>query len=363
VFVATFVVAFACASSVLAGEAQAPLLRTPQYVDYFAADGTRAVFAWDEYPRCERAAVWDAATGGWSAEPTPQYPICPDDWAGIESQDVAIAGGRIAWLAHGATNGTSELDIYTARIGQRTAGRLVDSGVGADFQGDDSDELGWLRGDDSTIVYVKWTSYPRNTLRGETVWRINAAGQKREVGAFPALVGLTVHDGTIATLQRSGLLTLIPASGAGGRMRLHLRGIHLVDRLDFYLALTGTQVVVLTGGAVAVFDRSTGAREAVWPVSGKVKNRGDLDVENGVALYMDDNRIKLIRLADGARATVAPWAYAPKACNGGLVWAQLEQAGLFFSVSRDTFSHKPGCEDPSWIGLIPWEQVLTNFPR
>jgi hypothetical protein len=355
-----------------AASAARPVLKTKDFVWAFAADGSRAAYPWlPGIEGCERAMVWNVATGRTSPLPKPpSRAICAGDWAGTEGLEVAVAAAaeRVAWLAHGATNSSSEIDLYTARVGDAAA-RLVATGDGETFSGDNVDSpdrrIGLLVGDGETIVFATWTVRPGGKATvDERVWRLGPTGKKQLVGRFPDLRAVAVSGKTIAVLQGDARVTLVPENGSKRRVVvLEAVAGQLVDRKDFDLGLAPEKIVVLTKTSLAVFDDGTGSKLAAWAVPGAEAERGLLDVTGDLTSFLVKADIHVLRLTDGVGATVPLRLLAPTACSTGNVWAQLEPTGLFYSVSASYSSRKPGCKS-SQLGLVPVSTLRTYLrPR
>ena len=364
-------VAFAVAAAALALTASAasgppdepPVLSVPAYVHVFAADGSRVAFSFGVKARgdvCEGAAVWEGSAG--APRPLPLAPgreVCAGDWAGTETLEVAVAGPRVTWLAHGATLSSSELDLYTARLGSRRA-RLVMRGNGDTFSGDNVEyvdrRLGLLAGDEADTVFLSWTvGVGGKSVRDERLWRINSAGALRPLGRVRGARSLTLERGTAAVLATGGKVTFVPVNG-GERRALLLPGLatRMLDRRDFDLRLSDGRLVVLTESSVDVYDASSGEQLASWPIGvAEPSTRGVLDVEGDYASFLVFNGIHVLRLSDGLDAAVPVMRIHPPGCEQSDVWAQLEPVGLVYSQSR---LDAEGCRQ-SRLGTVSFAEL------
>jgi hypothetical protein len=273
--------------------------------------------------------------------------------------EIAIAGERVAWLAHGATLSSSQLDLYVASIGGRRA-RLVMQGDGETFSGDDVEaanrEIGLLDGDGSDIVFASWTvAKGGKAIVDERLWRIGTNGEPSLLGRIRGLRSLAVDAGTVATLQRGGTFTLISAAGGDRRtLRVPELAGRMIDRRGWDLRLSDGRLVVLTRSTVEVYDAANGASVASWPIGfAEGEARGILDVAGGYASFLTGNRIHVVRLSDGAQAIVPPARVHPPGCESSPVWAQLEPLGLVYA---QTWVDERGCEQ-SRLGTLPFTEL------
>jgi hypothetical protein len=364
------VLAVTLASSAVAVSAptDTSTLEVDEYVQLFAADGGRVAYP-TGVPRrgdeCEGATVWDTSGGEAMVLPLARSTyLCADEWAGTETVEIAIAGDRVAWLAHGATLSSSQLDLYTARLGSRRA-RLVMSGDGPTFSGDDVEsdnrELGLLDGDGSDIVFAAWTvARGGKKIRDERLWRIDARGKGVSLGSVRGMRSLAVDDGIAAILTAGGKVTLVPVAG-GQRRTLTLPGLatRMLGRRGWDLRLNDGRLVVLTSSTVDVYDADSGTPVASWSIGpARGQTRGILDVEGDYASFLTSNRIHLLRLSNGAEAVVPPERVHPPGCEESPVWAQLEPVGLIFA---QTWLDVEGCQQ-SRIDTISFEELAALLP-
>jgi len=83
--------------------------------------------------------------------------------------------------------------------------------------------------------------------------------------------------------------------------------------------LAGDDLVVLLDGELRDYDATIGSLRHDWPLPG-VSYRGLQDTARGLAAYVDPGGVALVRLSDGATATVAPGSSAAFT-DAGLVYA------------------------------------------
>jgi hypothetical protein len=100
--------------------------------------------------------------------------------------------------------------------------------------------------------------------------------------------------------------------------------------------LSGSNLALATGGALRVYDAPTGALRATWPLPAQPAGH-DCDLfgdpsclhpapltlggsSHGLAAYVVDGQVHLLRLADGADRVVGPGTL-PRFMDAGLVYA------------------------------------------
>jgi hypothetical protein len=100
--------------------------------------------------------------------------------------------------------------------------------------------------------------------------------------------------------------------------------------------LSGSDLVIATGAALRVYDAVSGALRATWPLPAQPAGH-DCDLfgdpsclkpppltlgglSHGVAAYVVDGQVHLLRMADGADRTVGPGTL-PRFMDAGLVYA------------------------------------------
>jgi hypothetical protein len=116
-------------------------------------------------------------------------------------------------------------------------------------------------------------------------------------------------------------------------------------------ALTGNDLVVLVDGELEVYDASTGELLRAWPMA-NVASGGRCGTEawrcpelrlrfesaaRGLAAYVLDGSVHLLRLSDGADAAIE---------SGPAVAAELTNAGLFYAYQ----------------GVDPWPGRIRFIP-
>jgi hypothetical protein len=361
---AVAVLSVSLCSAVAATAANSPVRVFKDYVQEFAVDGTSvAVPAVAGKHDCEVASVWNRATGKSTRLPIPRSAVCAYDWGGTESQGVAIAGDRVAWLAHGYSIEGTGLGLFTGRVGSHTATDVAWAD-GHNASGDDADfanrEIGLLAGRDSTIAYLTWTIAPHNTgVLVERVWRIGTNAKPVLLGDVQDARALAVDQNLVAVVQGDRQVVFFDTRD-GSRRAVQLTGATtpMLDRRDYDLGLTQGRLVLLTTTTIETYDAATGALLSAWDVPSRDASvRGLIDARGDYASYLVRNRIHVRRLSDGAEMVVPPARVQAVGCNGA-AWARLAADALVYSSS---FVDKRGCRT-SRIGSIPLAELSGLFP-
>jgi hypothetical protein len=291
-------------------------LYTRWRVTQLASDGDRIA-----YNTCAGAAVWDTAastvTGG--AHQPPDLP--PDQCDDSENGDVyglALAGGRAATTeAYGGNTHFWSVDG-------------LDTATGQDFDLDSGGETCCLtqptvagQGDLLVFATHHWdgTSYtldwqirrvgPNGGCPCQTVSAFSEQGDKR--------VSLDDVDSGRIVVDRPEGLQIIDATGAT------LLELPVTSR---EAVLTGTTLIVHVDQELRVYDALTGSLLHTFERPGlpaAYPRRVDLpdslqDAARGLAAYVLDGNVHLLRLADGADQVVAPGTLA-RFTDTGLAYA------------------------------------------
>jgi hypothetical protein len=186
-------------------------------------------------------------------------------------------------------------------------------------------------------VYGAWSTSTR-----ESIWRLDGETPVEIARRADDLQPVAVDEGRIVARDADGSLELLTGDG-------HVLETFPVPSLG--AALAGDDLVVLVKGELRDYSVSSGALLHAWPLSNVPSAdrcrvgfcsgiRLTLDgAARGLALYTLDGGVHLLRLRDGADATV-PFALS----------AQLTHAGLFTSYGG-------GEPWPGHIRFVPFEEL------
>ena len=246
-------------------------------------------------------------------------------------------GGRTGWraspLGREGVNATTYWHVRTANLTRRAPEDVYY------FSSGDSSNVRGLHGDGELLVFA--ANDPKDKPPS-TLYRAHPR-RASSLRTFPRGVRVVgVHAAAIVVGARKGLLEVL---NAGGKL---LRTLDVSVSDISAVTLSGSRVVVQRGRSVSVYDIRTGAREREWPMQ-----RGVIaDVHGGVAVYVTDVAVHLLRLADGRDVVLS----TPTRGRGeGPLRAQLEASGLFYSFVDYTHS-KPG-----HVVFVPFSRIRERL--
>jgi WD40 repeat protein len=288
-------------------------------VQELAADGGRVAFI-----ACGGVSVWTPATG--AVMPVAPAPECRATYSRGHDYSLGIAGDRVVWWEKGwglcfqwaareATIGAAptDLDHGTGCLGSPP---VIGSGTAL--------------GAGSLLVRSSWKTHYGNggmVVDGQTVERVDGPG-------CPCPLSSSAGPYTPLDVDASRIVV----SGQNETRILAADGTILLSLPAPTLAaqLSGSDLVIATAGALRVYDAMTGTLRATWPLPAQPAGHdcdlfGDPSCFNpapltlgglshGVAAYVIDGQVHLLRLADGADRVVGPGTL-PRFMDAGLVYA------------------------------------------
>jgi hypothetical protein len=289
-------------------------------VQELAADGGRVAFI-----ACGGVSAWTPAT---EALVTVEHRgECEATFSRAHAYSLALAGNRVVWWgksyglcfqwgAHEATIGGPSLDLGT---GSGCLGYPPLAG------------LGTAAGAGPLLVLSGWTAHIDNgafVVDQQTIERVDPGGCP-----CPAL---SSSPGPYTPLDVDA--DRIVVSGTNETRVLAADGtIVLALRVPTLAAqLSGSDLVLAAGKELRVYDAGSGALRATWPLPAQPVGHdcdvyGDPsclqparltleDVTHGLAVYVLDGQVHLLRLTDGADRIVGPGSRA-RFMDSGLVYA------------------------------------------
>ena len=235
---------------------------------------------------------------------------------------LALAGDRVAF---GGQEGNMSKYCWlggTTLAPQPTSFELNSSGPGCPY--------GNLAGSGSLLVFSSWQlgSYPY-PITEETI-------RLAQPGGCPC-PGLRTDHGPLVPFDVDGTRTV--AGGQNATVLLDAAGQELlsIPVPSLSAQLSGSDLVVLTQGAVNVYNAGSGALVHIWPVP-DVPSGGECqmalgdyrdcptvrllleDASHGLVAYVLDGQVHLLRLADGKDQIVGAGKLA-RFMDAGLVYA------------------------------------------
>jgi WD40 repeat protein len=303
-------------------------LTAPWPVTRIAADGDRVA-----YTSCGHVFVWTASTRTViQAEPNLSFsPRCttPGNYYAFSIYSLAVTDDRIAFgmvdgntgqswgLYSGSTNDLSDFDSLD---------RVFSSNGCAVGTGGDGD----LAGAGNLLVFSTWRDNyqcPSTTLE-QSIFRVDS-------GACPCPT-LATSPGPLVPFDVDG--DRVVAGGDNATVVFDMVGKQLASVPVSPLAaqLAGSELVVLRPGALLDYDVSTSWLVHAWPLPG-VSSGSECgsphygtwgcgqprlvleDAAHGLVTYVLDGQVHVVRLADGAEATVGAGTLA-RFTDSGLVY-------------------------------------------
>jgi Tol biopolymer transport system component len=304
-------------------------LTAPWPVTRLAADGEHVA-----YVSCGHVFVWTpAAKTVVQTEPNSSFsPRCttPNEYYAFWLYTLALSGDRIAYGDLTGNMGQT-WGLYSGLIDKGASFVSLDRAYSANGCAVGSGGLGDLVGAGGLLAYSRWRddfACPATTLEQE-IHRVDPDGCPCPVVAtspgplvpFDADAGRIVAGGTNATvvLDTSGAqLMSVPVSPLAAQ-------------------LSGSDLVVLVRGRLLVYDAATGARLHDWPLP-DVPSGGECgsphtgtwecrtaallleDAARGLATYVLDGQLHILRLSDGADRLIGAASLA-RFMDAGLVYA------------------------------------------
>lgn len=273
------------------------LLLASGVVAGLAADG-QLVAAHLAQPGCDRILLWKG-----SGKTKSIAAGCAD----AEVTSLAVAGARVLWVNYDYGN-HAYCQLYTATVARP---RRVEIPF---CQPDESDTfLGGLAGDRNLLVFNDWFDFlEQGQVRGVELRRVDRRRTTKILGGPAARTVTSVDSGLIAIRGGAGAVTVVRSEGS----LVHRFGVKAqTAKLD-----GSSTVVIKTGTTLTPWDLST----AVDGTPRQMKGGALEDVQSGIAVYILEKAVHLLRLSDGRDVVV-------RRATSGPVHAQLEAPGLFWS--------------------------------
>jgi hypothetical protein len=286
-------------------------IATRDPVGSLSADGSRIAFIVPGSPtQCHYIAVWTPGTDSTFRFPEPSP--CPY----LPLFDVELAGARVAWSrfltcdAHGICDAL----LQSATLDSRTPVPLT-YGVHDIIEGSFYD-----RGHGDLFVFNdgqnRLVRIGGGTERCGEVRRTTAQICKT-LRRGPHAAPVDSVSGGLIAIRESHDVAVLDAQGT--LVRLFTFGTQKVDaaRLD------GVGLVVVRAGTIERYDVATGALQVSRPMpAGYVL----LDVDGGIAVLKNLEKLMLLRLDDGRSRTLTP--------GRGPRYAELEAPGLYYTYTN-----------------------------
>ena len=298
-------------------------------ISLLAADGKHAAVTTTVKRACVRRIVVWSAPGRRSVSMKPGILGC----AGDGVTQLAVGGGRVAWIEQGGGN-SLEMAVLAAGLtgGARKQFEFATNGDRA--SGDPSGQwVGQLLGGGSLLAYNRWTQVcdrpeveacghkdPQLRLTDQELIRITA-GRRVVVLRGPAAYPLVSVGGGWMAVAGADALTIRSASGG------QVATVPTLVGNGRPVALAKARLAIETTSTLDLYDPATGARgksfslgpAAALPLAG---------VTSKLALLRGPHRLVLVRLSDGKRIS-----FPLRGAAATLVGARLTDAGFFYAYN------------------------------
>jgi hypothetical protein len=308
----------------------------PWNVERIATDGGRVL-----YTTCGHLFVWTPRTGMVTqAEPAASLsPRCttPHNYRAFEVYNIAVAGDR---LAFGARNGNMSQgwSLYEGPLSDPSALQAIATGYGYAGCTVANQGLGDLVGAGDLLVFSRWREDLPPAACGlavsQQIYRLDASGCPCPEIASSAgpLLPADVDGGRIVAVGTNAIL-LLDRTG---------RQLPAVPVRALAAQLSGPDLVVAVQGELLDYDASSGSLLQSWPLP-DVATGGFCgnphpwacpqtplvlqDAAHGLAAYVVDGQVHVLRLADGTDVAVGA-ATTARFMDEGLVYADGEHLRL-----------------------------------
>jgi hypothetical protein len=302
-------------------------LKSKAPIDELVADGRRVAFR-----SCREIVTWTAGTTTLS-EVHPERPVCVGPRLGEEGWDVrfcctALAGDNVGveTVQGSGIQRSAALSVYGPSLSTGIAAlpTMLGGSLG----------IGFMVGHGPLLVFSAWRpsgtacipTTPCPDPRGQPLWRLplplssttcaldSSTGDLgppcQKIAAGPVLP-LAADDSHIVVRRVDGALAVLDADGR------EVFSIPFATADTWSAKIAASDVVVLTAGQLRDYDVTSRALLHAWPVPPESRLE---DTARGLAAYVLDGQVHLLRLRDGADVVVASGT-----------GAQLEDSGLFYA--------------------------------
>ena len=342
--------ALALLLAALAGSAaarQAPLPKitaksTPGRIEALAMDGSRIAYdvaaGVGPNARCNAVFVWKVARNTTTRVSGRQTCAADSTSTGAGVRELALAGGRAAWIVNQGGNSESGDYLYASTVARPGEHVLATAFRTGDTSGIlTGNWLGGLVGAGSFLALDHWATDSRGAVTTANLRRIGS--QLADLAAGTETMTARSTDGRqVAILRADGTVGLYSTRGALLRTVTPSSATEVAVRGDYLAVLTRTRTL-------EVFNSHSGRRLRSWHVAAGAAH---LDVAAGLASYATGRRVRVVKLSTGHSI------FAARA-NGTVSAAQLEPAGLAYAFGRG--------DRPGTIVFVPMKRVLPRPPR
>jgi hypothetical protein len=315
-------------------------LTTPGRIEALAMDGSRIAYdvagSYGSKTRCNAVYVWNAARNN-AVTRVSSRPTCGADntSTGAGVRELALAGGRAAWIVNQGGNSESSDSLYVSDVSHRGERLIASAFRSGDVSGIlTGNWLGGLVGAGTFLALDHWATDSSGNVTTAKLRRIRTRLADLAEGAG-TMTARSTDGRQVAVLRSDETVGLYSTRGALLRTVRPSSAAEVALRKDFLIVLTKTRTL-------EVFNSHSGRKLHSWRVAAGASR---LDVAAGLAAYAAGARVHVVRLATGKSAFGAR-AAAPVSA------VQLEPAGLAYAFGRG--------DRPAKIVFVPLGRLLPR---
>jgi hypothetical protein len=340
----------AIAGSAAAKPAPPPKTKTrtaPSRIESLAMDGSRVAYdvagSYGSKTRCNQVYVWNVRRNVAARVSGRATCLADNSSTGAGVRELALAGGRVAWIVNQGGNSESRNSLYVSSAARPREQLVASAFRTGDVSGNlTGNWLGGLVGSGSFLGLDHWATDSGGSVTSAKLQKIGARlgdlaegnGTMLAKSTDGRAVAILREDSTIAVYSTRGALlrTIAPVHGP---TEIAVRG-------DYLAALT-------TADTLEVYNVHSGRRLHIWRVAHGARS---LDVSSGFAVYGAPfpsggyTRVVHIRRLLGGRDRVL--ATTPPE----LTAVQLGPVGLAYAYSRIA-ANRPGA-----VVFVPISRVV-----
>lgn len=315
---------------------------TPGRIEALAMDGSRIAYdvagSYGSKTRCNVVYVWNVARAAATRVSSRQTCDADNTSTGAGVRELALAGGRVAWIVNQGGNSESADHLYVSPVSRPSERVIATAFRTGDVSGVlTGNWLGGLVGGGSFLAVDHWATDSSGAVTIARLRRVEARLTDLAEGAG-TMTARSTDGRQIAVLRADGTVGLYSTEGS------QLRSVRPSSAAE--VALRGDFLVVLTKArTLEVFNSHSGRKLHTWRVAA---GAAKLDVASGLAAYAAGSRVHVVRLARG-KSVYAVRGTAPVSA------VQLEPAGLAYASGRG--------DRPAKISFVPMRRVLVKRPR
>jgi hypothetical protein len=302
--------------------------RTGRRIEVLAMEGSRIAYdvaADYSRKRCNAVYVWNVARNVATRVSGRQTCGADNTSTGAGVRELAVAGGRVAWIVNQGGNSESGDFLYVTSVVQPHERVLASAFRTGDVSGVlTGNWLGGLVGGKTFLGVDHWATDSKGIVTSARLQRIGARLGDLAEGTETMLAKST--DGRlVSVLREDGTVGLYSTRGAPLRtVTPKQKALEIAVRGDYLAVLT-------TKATLEVYNSHSGRRLHTWRVA---RGAFSLDLSSGLAAYGapfprggNPRVVHAIRLASGRDRVVAT---TPPA----LAAVQLEPVGLAYAYNR-----------------------------